>query len=152
MRGQSIFLATLTIIVTLSLGEALAGQSDGLSLEAIIHQMAADGYDAHSILCKPGVCMASVGYDGDNLMLVAVNARTGKVLGNASFGRKPHVVDHAEEISGKDAVASVTARGKFTLMSMEYEGGVFVVRAKDEKDLVHKFRVDEGTGAVAEIK
>ena len=141
------------LILAFSAGNALAENSAMLPIESIIHKIADDGYDVHSIFCRDGdICIAAVADKSNNLMIVAVNGRTASILERSVFGHAVHADIQGREISGDAAVKSVQALGKFKIVSMEYEMAAFVVHVKDDKNSARTFRVDERDGKVEEVK
>jgi len=139
-------------VVMLMPGSAFAEKTAMLPIENIVHQLAIDGYDAHSIFCRQGaICTAAVADKDNNLFIVAVNGKTGTIFQRAIFGHAVHADIQGKEISGDAAVRSVLGLGKFRLISMEYKSATFLVHVEDGANKAHVFQVDERDGKVTEV-
>lgn len=146
------FACTISIPALAPIG-AFAGNTETLPIEDVVHKLAIDGYDAHSIFCRQGaICTAAVADSDNNLLIVAVNGKTGKIFQRAIFGHAVHADIQGKEISGDAAVKSVLGQGKFKLVSMEYKSATFLVHVEDSASKAHVFQVDERDGSVMEVK
>ena len=146
--------ATITAVALIGLlagSAAIAGPTNDLPPAAIVHQLVADGHEVRGIKCKPGVCTVAI---RDNFGIVnqyAVNARTGQVIKNGILSRFAHVPG-VGEINGIDAMLAAAQVGHFNLISIEYRGGTYDIRAKDDAGEIGRFKVNAVSKAVVEIE
>lgn len=130
---------------------ALAGTVDDLPPAAIVHQLVADGHEIRGIKCKPAVCKADIRDSFGIVNQHAVNAKTGQITRNSILSRFVQV-PAPREITGVAAMLAVAYAGHYDLISMDYRGGMYDIRAKDDAGDIGRFKVNAVTKAVVEIE
>lgn len=143
---------TAAILIGLSTGSAaIAGPTNDLPPAAIVHQLVADGHEVRGIKCKPGVCTVAIRESFGIVNQYAVNSRTGQVNKSSILSRFAHV-SGVREINGIDAMLAVANIGHFDLISIDYRGGTYDIRAKDDAGEIGRFKVNAVSKAVVEIE